>query len=170
MPPRALSEDWTDVYTAGGFWFGAAGLVVGVLGFGYTIHQVRKTQSAVLAAEETARRVLTESRSSFARFVAGQAHRLLNDLRAAVAGQDWRTASGRAYELADLVAHLQQAPGPEVSETVRGLRDFARTFGDKVRTPGKRYAVLKWDRLLQDVAPLLDRLQAPFGTPPEGAG
>ena len=56
----AMNEFWTDLYAAGGFWLGVAGLLVGVLGFGYTIYQVRKTKTAAMAAREAAEKAFDD--------------------------------------------------------------------------------------------------------------
>jgi hypothetical protein len=163
----ALSESWTDFYAITGFWLAILGLLVGVLGFAYTIYQVRKTQSAVAAAREASLRVLEESRASFERFVAAFAHRLMNDARAAVDTESWQLASTRASDLADLVAQLQLSGNPPVIAVVHRLREFARVFAAKAKNPGKRHAPTKWERLLQELSPVLDRLQTPFTAPTE---
>ena len=54
----ALAEFWTDFFAVGGF-------LVGVVGFGYTIYQVRKTKGAAEAAKAAAEASPLEAKRSF---------------------------------------------------------------------------------------------------------
>ena len=88
MPLFALDTVWNDFFAAGGFWVGVIGLLIGVLGFWYTILQVRKTTSAAVAAAHAAEQTRDEVKTSFRRFVGGLAHRFLAEARTAVESEN----------------------------------------------------------------------------------
>jgi hypothetical protein len=71
-----------------GFGLTAAGLV-------YAILQIRKTKTAAEAAEEAAKRALTESRRNLQRYAAGNAHRFVNEAKTHVDRQEWEKAAIR---------------------------------------------------------------------------
>src|SRR4051794_5263941 len=88
-----------DVLSLVGFLLTTAGLV-------YAIVQIRMTQSAAKAAEEAAKKTLAESRLSFRRYAAGNAHRFISSAKTHVDDADWVKAAMRIDDVADLVAQL----------------------------------------------------------------
>ena len=94
----ALSPEASDTLTVWGFVVGVIGCFVGLVGFGYTIYQVRKVKAAAEAAEEAAKKTLTESKTAYARFVGTYASRLLSELQRAANAKDWKLAEVRALD------------------------------------------------------------------------
>jgi hypothetical protein len=150
----ALSSQWNDIFTVGGF-------IVGVFGFGYTIYQVHKVKVAALAAEEAAERTLSETKTNFRRFIASFAHRYLAEARASEEQSSWQVSALRTNDLADLLAQLPEA-GSEAGVMIGTLREFGQVFANKQRDPTKRHSTRKWQALLRQLQVLLDRAQAPF--------
>lgn len=157
----ALSQEVSDSLALWGFVVGILGLVIGVLGFGYTIYQVHKVETAALAAERAAAATLIESRKSFRRFLAASAHRILAEVRVSVDGESWQIASLRANDLADLLGQFPELVNEAVGMANR-LREFGQVFAAKQRDPAKRHAPRKWDVLLRQLHQFIDRAQAPF--------
>jgi hypothetical protein len=168
----ALDPWWSDFYTVGGFVAGVLGCIVGVAGFAYTIYQVRKVKAAAEAARDAATKTLQESKASYERFVGDFGSQLLSELRRAVQDGDWKVASFRAHDLAELLASLHPS-GNEEEDTARSeiVREF-RAFGDlfaamdkkekkPARLPAKSQKE-KWEPLLASSHQQLDRLRRPF--------
>ncbi len=105
----ALSPETSDFLTVWGFVVGVLGLLVGVVGFGYTIYQVWKVKAAAEAAKEAAEKTLAESREAYEKFVGAFASRLLSDLEDAVNSKDWALATIRAKDVAELVSTASQS-------------------------------------------------------------
>lgn len=167
MPPFALDPLWNDIYTAGGFWIGVAGLLLGYVGYRIAITQLRQTKQAADAAREAAEKTVAENKEAFERFVAAFAGRLLSELQAAANRLDWKVAELRAHDLADLLATLPvAAPAAESGEATRTLREFAQEFARKATDPEPKKltaaARKRWDSLLLTLRQQLDRLRAPF--------
>lgn len=171
MPLFALDPLWNDIYTAGGFWVGVVGLILGFIGYKIAIAQLRQTKQAADAAREAAERTLAENKEAFERFVAAYAGRLLSELRGAVNRLEWGLAELRAHDLADLLATLPTTPGIQhdagLTEGVRTLRAFAQRFAQKAtQTPPTNFRVdvlrREWEPLLLLFHQRLDRLKAPF--------
>jgi hypothetical protein len=111
-----LTDFWRDLLSLVGFGLTAAGLV-------YAILQIRKTKSAAEAAEEAAKRVLTESERNFQRYAAANAHRFVNEAKMHVNSQEWEKAATRLNDLADQAAQLAYT-----DEDWRQLADDLRTW------------------------------------------
>lgn len=131
------------------------------MGFGYTIYQVHKVKVAALAAEEAAERTLTETKTTFRRFVAAYTHRYLAEARSCVEQEAWPVAALRANDVADLLAQLPGA-GPDTVILIGTLREFGQVFAAKQRDATKRHSARKWLALLRQLQELVDRAQAPF--------
>ncbi len=83
-----------------------AGLAVTIIGFGFTIWQLWKTQSAAKAAESAARKALEQSRFAYEKFTSNRALRFLHEAKIYVdAGEAWGKA---AMRLSDLTHELNQ--------------------------------------------------------------
>jgi hypothetical protein len=121
-----LSETWRDVVSLVSLVLSVLGLAATVLGLWYAIDQIRKTKSAAVAAKEAADQALAESRESYNRYAAANAHRLIREakihVQSGVAGLTqsqstgdalthdqrvaWVLAAARLSDLADQVAQL----------------------------------------------------------------
>jgi hypothetical protein len=159
----ALDPWWNDFYAIGGFF-------VGVIGFAFTIWQLRKTMYAAAAAREAAEKTLAESKDVYERFVGAYASRMMSELQSAVIAKDWKLANIRCQDLAELLASLP-ASGDTVTEestteAVKTLRDFAQAFAEKMTTKDKASlassALKKWKALLHTLHTRLDQLRGPF--------
>lgn len=169
MSLLALSPDASDLLTVWGFVAGVLGCIVGLVGFAYTIYQVRKVQAAAEAAREAAMKTLTESKASYERFVGAYATRLLSELRTAEVAEDWKLATVRCHDLAEMLGTLA-ASRPEVGELIRELRDFGKKFTRRASGDKPKFSQPKWDRLLNGLHELLDQLNTPFREQPHGSG
>lgn len=165
----ALDSAWSDFYTIAGFIFSILGLIVGVVGFGIAIYQIIKTKRAAEAAQEAARKTLAESKDSYERFVGAYASRLLSELQNAVNAKDWKLASIRCQDVAELMATLpfsgHEASDEMIIELVAGLRDFSQTFTDNIPDKKSQLArgiLKKWRDLVNSLHSRLDQLRAPF--------
>jgi hypothetical protein len=157
----ALSEFWSAVYTAGGFWVAIIGLVIAFLGFGYTIHQVRKTKSAAEAAQEAAESALHEAKQTFRGFVVLHANRIVSELNGLIEAGKWESAALRADDLAEMVTYLREEPGWS-NEYVDALRDSAANLRKKAKKESARFATTNWDALRKRLHAFLDRAKAPY--------
>src|SRR5437868_6631449 len=117
----ALDPWWTDFYTVGGFVFGVLGLGVGIGGFWIAIRQIQHTRRAAEAAAEAAKVTLAESKEGYERFVAAHAGRMLSELQAAVLGADWKVASLRSRDLAEILATLPTTGNPTTDGIITEL-------------------------------------------------
>jgi uncharacterized iron-regulated membrane protein len=161
MPTFALSDFWVDFYAISGFWLGLVALVVGVLGFGYTIYQVRKTRSAAEAAQEAAERAIKESRHAVRAMIAGGTLRWVSELRDAVRSEAWDLAARRANDLADLIAAMPIAEAP-LEELRRELRKWAETFHKRASNRIKQFQSAKWAEFFLHLEAAIDRLRVPL--------
>jgi hypothetical protein len=168
MSLLALDPFWNDLYAVAGVVIGLLGLLVGLLGFGYTIYQVRKTKAAAQAAEEAASRVLDESRHSFRRLVAASAHRYLVEARRRVHDEEWQLAALRAEDLADQLSQLH-GEDPELGSVVDAVRELAQVMMEKSKVPTRKFAQKRWNELAQVVQRKVDRLQQLFAGAAEGS-
>lgn len=150
----ALSPGWTDFFTAGGF-------AVAVVGFAYTIYQVRKTKSAAEAAREAIREEQVHNRTAFQRYAASHANRLLALAIEYVDNESWEIAKIRVRDLAEYIAHLQ-TPSSDVTEIVEDLREHAHTLSTKARGAKRNFPVQKWRRLVNRIQRLFDQALNPF--------
>jgi hypothetical protein len=166
----ALAPWWNDFYTAGGFYIGVLGCVVGVAGFWIALVQIKKTQRAALAARDAANKTLAETKEAYERFVAAFASRLLAELQNAANAKQWQLAHIRSHDLAELLATLpgtgHESTDAANIESVRSLREFGQRFAEattsnKVLFPAKLVNE-RWKPLLQLLHARLDRLRAPF--------
>src|SRR4051794_19563597 len=101
----ALEPVWLDYLCAVG------GLIVGIVGFGFTIWQLRRTMHAAEAAQKAAKETLEESKEAYARFVGAFASRLVSELQHGVNSEDWKLGELRAQDLAELLATLPHTRG-----------------------------------------------------------
>lgn len=170
----ALDPLWNDIYTAGGFWIGVLGTFVGVAGFWIAIKQIRETRKAAEAgklaaeaAQEAAETALTESKESYKRFVGAFASRLLSELRTAVVDEDWKIATVRCHDLAEMLGTIATSSS-EVGELIRELRDFGKKFTRRASGEKPKFSQPKWDRLVNGLHELLDQLNTPFRERPHG--
>jgi len=161
MPIFALSPDWSDALTVWGFVFSVVGTAVGVLGFWYTILQVRKVKAAAEAAEAASQKVLAESKMAFTRFVGTNASRLLSELRRAVNEKDWALAEIRAHDLAEVLGTLPGERG-RISGLVARLRGHGEKFAERSGDSIPKFQPRKWADLLTELHAQLDELRAPF--------
>jgi hypothetical protein len=165
----ALNPAWSDFFTIAGFVLSIFGLIVGIGGFWIAIHQIKETKRAAEAAQEAAKKTLAESKESYERFVGAYASRLLSELQNSVNTKDWKLASIRSQDVAELVASLP-ATGDEINdeksnELVASLRGFAQKFAEisKVdKSPLTPANLKKWKDLVQGLHRQLDQLRAPF--------
>jgi hypothetical protein len=169
MTLLALDPWWNDFYAIGGFF-------VGVVGFAFTIWQVRKTMHAAAAARDAAEYTLRESKDVYERFVGAYASRLMSEPQGAVNAKDWKLANIRSQDLAELLASLPATGDNETDEStteaVKALRDFAHVFAEKMTTrekvPLSSSGHKKWKTLLQTLHTRLDQLRGPFREKPYG--
>ncbi|MBA4067359.1 MAG: hypothetical protein C0501_27345 [Isosphaera sp.] len=133
MPLFALDPAWNDFYTVGGFF-------VGLVGFGVTLWQLRKTKYAAEAAAQASRDTLAENKESYERFVGAFASRLLSELQHAVNESDWKIAKVRAHDLAELLGTLPTTGAAALDGATRtagdNLREFAQTFAESTPPRG----------------------------------
>jgi hypothetical protein len=83
-----MSKGWKDVLNIASIVVGAVSLLATVVGLLYAIAQIRKTKSAAAAA-------LEESRQSYHRFAAGNAHRFIKEARIHVENKQWTLAASQ---------------------------------------------------------------------------
>lgn len=157
----ALTAETSDALTVWGFVAGVVGCAVGVIGFGYTIYQVRKVKAAAEAAEEAAAETLGEMRKTFRRYLAAAAHRYLAEARSCVENELWQLAALRVNDLADFLGQLPDPAGAAAQWPAK-LRAFGQVFAAKHRNPKKPHSPRKWESLLKELHQLLDSVQAPF--------
>jgi hypothetical protein len=155
-----LTDFWRDVVSLVGFLMTAAGLV-------YAILQIRKTKSAAEAAGEAARRALLESRLSFQRYAAGNAHRFANEAKMHVDRQEWDKAATRLNDLADQVAQLAHL-NEEWRQLTDNLRNWAATCTRHAAGVKTRFAKNKWVEFAVVLQGKLDHYYGPFAPPSEG--
>lgn len=166
----ALDPWWNEFYTQWGFYVGVLGLLVGFVGFGFTLWQVSKVQAAAKAAELAAQKTLAESKDAYERFVGAFASRFLSELQTAVHEKDWKLAAVRSHDLAELLATLPDTGvatmDDAVAEGKKSLREFGQQFAEMTTAnAAKLQAKLvkdKWKPLLQLLHTRLDQLLAPF--------
>ncbi len=163
MPLFALAEFWNDLFAAGGFVAGVLGLMVGVLGFIYTIRQVWKTQSAAEAAKQAAEESVEEAKKTFRRFVVGQAQVVFSELCLLVQNENWSFGAVRSEDLASLLAHLVDE-SMLVAGLVDLLRDSAHAMRRKARHGSARFPERQWQLTSRQVRDFLDRAIAPYRT------
>jgi hypothetical protein len=90
-----LTEFWRDLLSLVSLGLTVVGFILTALGLWYAILQIRKTKSAVEAAEEAANRALAESERNFQRYAAANAHRFINEAKMHVDGKAWEKAAMR---------------------------------------------------------------------------
>jgi hypothetical protein len=161
MSVFALAEFWNEFYAAGGFWIGTVSLVIAVLGFWYTIVQVKKTQAAADAAKQAAESALAESKRQFRRFLTAGANRALGELRLLVDYERWEPSALRADDLADHIAQMLAGAGDALS-LVNRLRDAATVFRRKAKGESAAFPKSQWGELTQQLHAFLDRAKLPF--------
>lgn len=157
----ALTPDASDFLALWGFVVDVVGCIVGIVGFAYTIHQVRKVQAAADAARDAATRTLTESKASYERFVGAFASRLLSELQRAVFVREWEFAVLRCQDVAELLGTLPEL-NDRVERLVRELRIFGQKFADRNPDGVPKFAPTKWNAVVNDIHAFLDGLRAPF--------
>jgi hypothetical protein len=157
----ALSPEASDALTVWGFVFGVVGCLIGLLGFGYTIYQVRKVKAAAEAAEEAAKETLAGSKTSYARFVGTYASRLLSELQRAANTKEWKLAEARALDLAELLGTLPSLRDP-MAALVAELRVFGQKFAEIAAGGTPKFGQKKWNDVLNRLHARLDQLRAPF--------
>ena len=145
----ALAEVWSDFVAVGGF-------VVGVAGFAYTIHQVRKTKGAAEAAKAAAEAALLEAKRLFRRFVIGQTDQVFAVFCVFVEEEKWVAGALRADDLAELLAQLSDG-----STEITDLIDLVRSTADNLRRQ-KKPPANKWADLKRRLNSYLDRVRSPF--------
>jgi hypothetical protein len=134
---------------------------VGVLGFWYTILQVRKTKAAAVAAEEAANRVLNERWGSFRKLVAANAHRYLSEVNRWIVGDDWALAGLRAVDLADQLAQLT-GEDAELGPLIEQIRTQAQVMTEKGKNLKKVFAKRQWHEIALRLQGKIDTLQRLF--------
>src|SRR4051794_30158637 len=113
-----LSDVWRDIISIGGFLLTIAGLL-------YTMRQVWLAKSAAEAAKNAADRTLDESRKSFQRYIAANAHRFINEAKMSIENEQWAAAAMRLRDLADQLAQLTG-----LSLALEQLRTAARRWAE----------------------------------------
>ena len=156
----ALEPGTADGLTIWGFVATVLGLVIGVVGFLYTIHQVRKVKAVAEAAEEAATATRAESRASYERFVGAFASRLMSEMTQTVSANNWIAAAMRSRDVAELLGTL-----PGTMELVSELRAFGEIFVERAEGRSPRYAITKWRDHITRIHVRLDPLRAPFRDP-----
>jgi hypothetical protein len=164
----ALSPEASDALTVWGFVVGVIGCLIGVLGFGYTIYQVKKVKAAAEAAEEAATKAVADSQASYQRFVGTFGYLLASELQSATNAKDWKFASLRARDLASLLGTVVISR-PPVRELIGELRSFAQKFAKRAAGENPKFSEPKWTQLLNDLHAQLDELNAPFRESSHGA-
>ena len=157
----AITAPWDDIYAAGGFITGLLGLFVGVLGFAYTIVQIKKTKSAAMAAQEAANQMLQESRRRFQKFVATTISRLLADAKRFVSDENWTIASYVTDQVADFLA-LSSDADADIPDMVQALRKYGQQMAARIKDSEAPFHSRKWSEIVQRVQVKIDQWHAPF--------
>lgn len=161
----ALDSWWNDFYTAGGFYVGVMGAVVGIAGFWIAIKQIRETKRAALAAKGASEKTLAESKESHERFVGAFASRLLSELQRAVNEKDWTLSAARAHDLAEVLATVPNVDAANVA-ALKSLRYFGQLFSEMLATNRKQLSATvqkdRWKPVVELLHTRLDQLRAPF--------
>jgi hypothetical protein len=156
-----LSDGWRDVISIASLILSVLGLAATVVGLWYAIDQIRKTKSAADAAKEAADEALTESRESYNRYTAANAHRLLKEVKIHVQGEVWILAAVRLADLADQVAQLANED-PEWKPFADELREWEAACQRRARGVKKRFAVDKWGEFTRRLQAQMDSWSGPF--------
>jgi hypothetical protein len=156
-----LNESWRDVVSIGS-------LLVTIVGFGVTIWQLMKTQSAAKAAERAAKRTLEESRFAFHKFAVALAHRYVHEAKIHVDNEAWEKAAIRLSDLTDQVnqlVSLDESWATLATELHTWSVTCNRLKGNELRRfPQKD----KWLELCSRIEAKLNQLLGPFAEPKGG--
>lgn len=153
MGVLGLTAAWADFFTVGGF-------VVAVIGFGYTIYQVRKAKSAAEAAREATTEVRSRVRAVFWQQLLAQILRMISEVRREVQLARWEAASIRTNDLADLLVELQSLR-EQLQDLINRLREFAQDMAEKANRPSRRFSLTNWNEFLLGLQREIDRLRGP---------
>jgi hypothetical protein len=156
-----MAESWRDGVSIVSFAVGIVSLVVTVVGLLYAIAQIRKTKSAANAAKEAADEALAESRRSYHRYAAGNAHRLINEAKIHVENKAWVLAAFRLNDLANQVAQLA-SEDPAWRQLADLLRGWETACHGQARGLKKTFAVVKWGEFIRRLQAKIDDWSGPF--------
>ncbi len=151
-----LTDVWRDLIAL-------ASAVLTVAGLVYAILQIRKTQSAAMAAKAAAEQARAESHRSFLAYAAANAHRFINETKLHVDHERWEMAAVRMNDLADQAARLV-ATDPEWTAFADELRKWAHTCTRHAAGELKKFAKPKW---ITFSVRLQARIDGHFGPFPE---
>lgn len=144
-----LTEWWRDL-------FAIAGLVLTLIGLGWTIWQVYRIKSVATATQEATTTALREIRDDYERYAIANVRRYLPEALAYIEHQSWGHASLRLYDVAEQTAQMARVkggPDQEWVELTELLRGFAETAKKLASNKLKRFPHDKWN-------PVLSRLHA----------
>ncbi len=157
----ALTEFWNEFCAVGGLIFGLLGFLVGVLGFWYTILQVRKTKDAALAAQHAAERAYEISYQRVRSSLTGLASRFISELREFVDQRQWDLAKQRANDVAELLA-LFPIEDSELAELCSLLREWTHRFQRLNSGSLKKLPGVNWTKFLEKLQRKMDSFRGPF--------
>jgi hypothetical protein len=148
-----LTDSWRDIIALLSLVLTTAGLV-------YAIVQIRKTKSAVEAANEATTQTLAESQSRFQRYTASNANRFLNEAKIHLEHQEWEKASGRMNDVADQASLLSPLAGGW-EQTAEALRTWASICESLAVKKRKKFPKPKWAAFVGTLQQRLNAIISP---------
>ncbi len=155
MPSQPLfTEFWSDLLSV-------ASVLIGLIGFCYTILQLWKTKIAADAARDAADKAVTESQKLFQRYALENAFRFLAETKIHVDHSSWDKASMRLSDVAEQVAQLAQID-PDWEQLTSELREWEATLRRMAGTSRSRFATTKWRDFMARLHRKVDETRGPF--------
>ncbi len=149
-----LSDVWRGIISIGGFLLTFAGLL-------YTARQVWLAKDAAEAAKHAANQMLDESRKSFRRYAASNAHRFVNEAKVFIESAEWGFAAMRLSDLADQLGQLG-ALSLSAGQSAADARKWSGTCGRLASGQLSRFPALRWIDFCVGLQSVLDSLHSPF--------
>ena len=154
-----LSDSWRDGLAVSG----GIGVIITAVAFLVAIYQVSRATSVAEASSNAAVEALSESRRKYKQYVVSHVSRLISEACIYVKKSDWRLASLRLIDLADLAAQIsdEDEQWGDLTGRLRGKESsFERVGSDEiVFSPSLRG---KWRKLVCDLSSKITESDRPF--------
>ncbi|MCX7428132.1 MAG: hypothetical protein NTW96_21190 [Planctomycetia bacterium] len=158
-PSGFLSDDWRDVLAV----CGGVGVIITAVAFLLALHQVSRATSVAEASSKAAVEVLNESRRKHDRYLVSRISRLLNEVSAYVRSGEWRLASVRLLDLAELVSQISDgdARWDDLAGRLGEMEEWFERVGNSGR-PCSTSLRGKWRKLRTDLSSKITETDRPF--------